>query len=91
MSRQVFVEMITTVLVTIEDEDVVRRVFSPELDHMGRTWQGTFYEMHSEDDVFEHLAYNRIANGYEDVSGLDGWADLPVDAASMRLLDCEPL
>lgn len=37
----------------------------------------------NDEDVIKHLAFNCVANGCENLRGLDGWADLADDAATM--------
>lgn len=85
MSRLAFVQMTVTVQVTINDDSVVTRCIENE-----DGWRDTFYRLETEDDVLEHLAYNCINNGVEDVSRLDGWADLEPGAATARIIDVEP-
>lgn len=41
------------------------------------------YGLATADAIYDHLAYNAIANGVERVNRLDGWADLADDAATM--------
>lgn len=38
-----------------------------------------------------HLAYNALANGVEDASRLDGWADLPRGVVTLFVTDVEEL
>lgn len=42
----------------------------------------------SEDELLEHLAVNLIGVGHS-LSGLDGWADLPDEAVTVRFGDTE--
>lgn len=42
-----------------------------------------FYGYTTRDEVLRHLAFNAVVNGAEDVTVLDGWADLPGDACGM--------
>lgn len=79
------IHLLVTVRVDIEDADVVTRVVEDHDD-----WRGTYYDMRTEEDVLEHLAYNCVANGRRDVTRLDGWADLPDTAARMEIMDVEP-
>ena len=37
------------------------------------------------DGVIAHLAHNAVANGVEDISRLDGWADYPRGAVTFRV------
>jgi len=68
-----------TVIVEINDEDVIERVTGSG----GDEWRASFYDLRSEKDVIQHLAFNCVANGVESVKRLDGWADLPDEAAVM--------
>jgi hypothetical protein len=85
MAREFVVEVITDVLITVDDDDVIGRVVS-NVDG----WQETFYDMKTETDVAEHLAYNYGRNGHV-FWQLDGWADYAPDsqAVKYRLLDTE--
>lgn len=58
--------------VTVEvevDEDVIKEATSED-------WRKSFYNLHTPEDVAEHLAYNCVANCVEDVTVLDGFAHL---------------
>lgn len=64
---------------TLTDEapdDVITRCFTKE-------WQDHMFTLATEDEVMDHLAYNLIENGVEDISRLDGWADIPEGVAMM--------
>lgn len=75
-----------TVLITINDSDVLGRVTGPG----GDEWRAFAYPFHSEADVLNHFAYNAVANGVGRCNVLDGWADLPDDAARFDVIDFEP-
>lgn len=78
------VVMVTVpVEVAINDPDVVGRITGPG----GDEWREHLYKLDTEDEVLEHLAYNLIANGVSQVRRLDGWADMPNDAATMSFGD----
>jgi hypothetical protein len=77
------VEFTRTVVVTVNDPDVIERVTGPN----GDNWREQLYDLHSEEDVLAHLAYNCVANGCENARMLDGWADLPADAVTMEVVD----
>jgi hypothetical protein len=66
--------------ITINDPDVIERVTGPK----GDEWRSYAYNLHTEEDVLGHLAYNCLLSGAERVNQLDGWADLPGDAATMQ-------
>ena len=78
--RDVAVE--ANVVIEINDQDVVERITGPG----GDEWRSSFYDLHTENDVLQHLAFNCVANGAECVRQLDGWADLPDDAATMNVV-----
>jgi hypothetical protein len=66
------VSVMADVKITITVPDAIERVTGPS----GDEWRASFYDLHTEDDVLDHLAYNAVSNGIEDASRLDGWADL---------------
>ena len=69
------------VKVVIHDPDVIERVTGPK----GDEWRAQLYNLHTEGDVIDMLAYNCAVNGAQRVNQLDGWADLPDAAATMEL------
>lgn len=70
------------VTVTVEDgSDAIERITGPN----GDDWRSNFYGLYTEEEVIRHLAYNCVANGIEDASRLDGWADLPPGEVTMRI------
>lgn len=75
------VQVGVNVEVTIQDPQVVSRCVENE-----DGWRETFYDLRSAADVIQHLAYNCAANGVESANRLDGWADIPAEAATMRLV-----
>jgi hypothetical protein len=74
------VEVLTTVRVTVNDPGVIERITGPD----GDEWREQMYPLHSRDDVLAMLADNCARRGVERVNRLDGWADLPDDAATME-------
>lgn len=80
MVTEQVIEFTAAVKVTINDPDVIEGVTGPN----GDKWRAQFYDLHDEEDVLAHLAYNCIANGCESAAMLDGWADLPADAVQME-------
>ena len=86
-------EQRATVVVEVHDQDAIDRcvhnhdtdgVPQPD-DDRGRGWRNTFYDLRDESDVIEHFAFNALANGVNDASQLDGWADLPRGAVTMQV------
>jgi hypothetical protein len=69
--------------VTINDLDVVERVTGPG----GDDWRSQFYDLHTVEDVVEHLVFNAARNGIHDISRLEGWADLYQDAVTIEFDD----
>lgn len=69
--------------VTVNNRDVIDRVTGPE----GDDWRADLYPLHTRDDVLEMLADNCARNGVQYANKLDGWADLPADAAVMEVLE----
>lgn len=56
----------------------VRAVVTVELDPSllpDDEWREHFYPIKTLEQLAEHFAYNRVANGIEDISRLDGFAD----------------
>lgn len=73
------VDVNSTVLVVVHDPDVIERVTGPGGDEWRRQMYGS---VRTEQDVVEHLAINhhqRVA------MLLDGWSDVAIGAATMRL------
>lgn len=77
------VEVRLYVRVTVDDQNVVDRCVNNE-----NGWRDSLYPLETEDQVYEHLAYNFAVN-HARLSQLDGWADLPDSAASGRVEDTE--
>lgn len=81
------VTMEVEVEVEISDPDVIERVTGPG----GDEWRAHLYDLRTEADVLEHLAYNCVANRCESAWLLDGWADLPKEAVQMRVRSAEAI
>lgn len=47
------------------------------------------YGKMTEQEVYAHWAHNAVANGVEDVSRLDGWADVPKYAVQFDVSNVE--
>jgi len=52
-------------------------------DAVDEDWQGTFGEVHGDNEIVEHIAWNMIANRLP-LSKIDGWADKPDYYARLR-------
>ncbi len=83
---------VVDVVVTINDDDVIRRVTDnhdddgvPQPINSRTGWRNVFYNMETEEDVIGMLAYNCAANGVTDARHLDGWADLAPGVATMHV------
>lgn len=86
------VDMIVSVIIMVNNRDVIDRVVNNTPDMPGgRPWRSNFYDLQTEEDVLEHLAYNCINNGFHQANSLDGWADLDDDAATMDIAEVQPL
>lgn len=73
--------------IVIDDNcDAITRITGPD----GDEWRKYMYDFHTEEDVLNHFADNALRNDVEDASRLDGWADLPPGAATMRVEWCDP-
>lgn len=81
------VETVAVVEITINDREPVERVTGPDGDEWRRQVYG---EIRTEQDVLNHWASNAIRNGVEDVSELDGWADVPARTVTMTVSDVYP-
>ena len=62
-----------------KDTDAITRCTE---NHDG--WQEAYYPINSEEEVYQQFAYNCIVNGVEDISRLDGWADIEPGTHTMR-------
>lgn len=72
------------VKVTIQDGcDPFHRVTDPV---EGAEFRLTLYDLFTEKDVLDHFVYNCAANGIEDASRLDGWADLTPGMVTMEVM-----
>ena len=87
MSEQniVNVSLVVEVAIAIKDRSVIDRCVNNE-----DGWRDHFYDLETEQDVLNHLAYNCVSNGIERANRLDGWADLPDSAATMRVMAIKP-
>ena len=85
--RRFLVTTEVTAEIIVNDEDVIERVTGPD----GDEWRSKLYDLHTRDDVLNHLAYNCIVNGRRDVTMLDGWADLSRDVTRMDIIEVDPL
>ena len=75
----------TQVEITVHDPDVLERVTGPG----GDEWRSHFYPLNDNADVIEHLAYNYVVNGVDDIRRLDGWADVAEDAVTFKRLSTD--
>lgn len=48
-------------------------------------WRDQLYDLQTENEVIEHLAFNAVANSVDDITRLDGWADLDPSAATITV------
>lgn len=74
------VRVCAIVEITIQEgSDAISRCFNDE-------WRESYYTFRNEAAVYEHLAFNRVANGIEDGHDLDGWSDLPRGEVTMEVV-----
>lgn len=64
--------------IEVLNEDVIDRCFTDG-------WQAHYWPVDEREEVAKHLAFNAVMNGIEDIARLDGWADLPSDAATISV------
>ncbi len=70
------------VRINVRNWDAIERIAGPG----GDEWRGQFYGgLRSKSDVLAHFAYNAVANGVEDASRLEGWADLDLGDVTMSV------
>lgn len=72
------VEAISEVEIVVNDPDVLDRINDPE-------FRKSAYEFRDEEHALQHLAFNAVANGVTRINRLDGWADMPDDAATITV------
>lgn len=59
------------------------------IDVVDEEWRSMFYDLHTPEDIAEHIAYNLVVNRW-DLSSLDGWADQPRSNAKLVYSDMSP-
>jgi hypothetical protein len=81
------IEMVATVTIDASDDaprDWLSRVATADFPYKRLGGQPM-----TEREGLVHLAYNAVANGVEDASRLDGWADLDSGIVTMRVGNVE--
>ena len=81
-----FFEVGVTLRLELNDppDDWISRCFTEE-------WRSQLYSLKDEDEVYQHLLYNAAVNGVEDISRLEGWADIERGAVRLYVTDWEAL
>lgn len=51
-----------------------------------RVWRGDGYGFVDQEDLIQNLVWNALANGANDASRVDGWADLERGDITMRVV-----
>lgn len=75
------------VYITIDETKAPADLFTRAQDE---DFKRIYYsDLADEDAVRKHWAHNAIANNIQDVSRLDGWAELPRGVVTMRIADVE--
>lgn len=82
MAEKIHAEAEFAVEIEVNDPDVFERVTGPG----GDEWRSQAYDLRTKGDVVRHLIFNAVVNGVEQINKLNGWADLPDDACTMRLI-----
>lgn len=59
------------------------------IDAVNDDWRSMFYNLHTPEEIAEHIAYNLIVNKSR-LTQLDGWADLSDDMAKIIGYPSEP-
>ncbi len=75
MTKRKFEVEVSTLVVVELDERVI--------DQVDDEWKGMFYQLHTPEDVAEHICYNLLVNRTS-LSWLDGWADVPDNLAKLE-------
>lgn len=84
------IEMVATVVIEAGDNapaDWLTRVGTTDFPYKRELSKG--YRALTEREGMEHLAYNAVANGVDDASRLDGWADLERGMLTLRVENVE--
>lgn len=50
-----------------------------------RIWRGNGFGLVDQEDLIQNLVWNALANGVNDASRMDGWADLERGDITMRV------
>jgi hypothetical protein len=66
MAKRIFV-------VSFEAEAVIE-LDDAVIDAVDSEWRSVFYQLHTPEDIAEHIGFNLVINRAE-LSHLDGWAD----------------
>jgi hypothetical protein len=59
------------------------------IDAVDDEWRSMFYNLHTPEDIAEHIGYNLVVNHW-DLTSLDGWADQPRTNAKLVYSDMSP-
>ena len=83
---QKLVDVDATVIIAINDLNAIKRYSDGEpIGEDGKSYEPPYPELTTEEAILEHFAYNAVANGVQYANELDGWADLPADAAKFYI------
>ena len=55
------------------------------LDAVNDDWREHLYDLRTDQEVAEHIAFNFVVNHIDTVQQLDGWADQPEDVIARIL------
>jgi len=76
------VEVLVSISLTNPPSDWMSRCFTPE-------WRDHFYRFDDERDVYAHLGFNALVNDVDDISRLEGWADIKEGAIRIQAFSGE--
>ena len=62
--------------------DVIIELDDKVIDVVDDEWRSQLYDLHTPEDIAEHIAFNLVINKWR-LSSLDGWADQPDENAKM--------
>ena len=87
------IELAVTVDVVVNNPDAIARCVenhpAPSIAHPEARWRDQYYDLSTEQEVYEHLARVCVYAGFDDASRLDGWGDLDSDEVTMTVTEVE--
>lgn len=65
--------------------DVEVEVDQAAIDVVDDEWRSHLFDLHSPSDIVEHVAFNHLLNGVDDINQLDGWAHVEHGLATFEV------